>query len=497
MKNVIKINFLKRKMPSTLLGLSLDGSRLEGVVLRRANGSLHVNQRMSVALSLDPLTAEPELVGREILNHLQAAGIRTRHCVVALPLKWALASHTQIPKLPEADIPGFLEIEAERGFPTDVATLQVATSRLVSASGEQHATFVGIPRSHVERLEQVLRGAKLKAVSFSLGITALQPADGQGVLVLAVSEQHVGLLVSTGGGVAALRAVEGAMETEGGERLMHADLIAREVRITMGQLPADLRDSIKLIRIFGPRDLVQQLAAEIRPRFEPGGIRVELVSTYPPNEFGKTLPPETPVSGALSLAARQLTGRSDPFEFLPPRVSAWQRVTSKYAPDKLRKVAAVALLAVLVVTGVFGYQGWQLSRLKSEWAGMKEEVEALRKTDAQIAKYRPWFDRSFPTLRILKEITAAFPENGVVVASRVEIRDLNMPQDYRGPRPTKVNCLGTARSATALSAARSRLETNSIVDQLTQPIFRGANPIQFQWSFQARLGNTGGQYADK
>ena len=44
----------------------------------------------SVSLSLDPLTADPELVGREIRNHLDAAGVRERHCIVAVPLKWAL-----------------------------------------------------------------------------------------------------------------------------------------------------------------------------------------------------------------------------------------------------------------------------------------------------------------------------------------------------------------------------------------------------------------------
>jgi len=94
MNKIIKVNFLKRGAPSSLLGLTLDGSRLEGVVLRRSNGLLQVNQRFTAVLSLDPLTNEPELVGREILNHLEAAGVRERRCVVALPLKWALAAHT-------------------------------------------------------------------------------------------------------------------------------------------------------------------------------------------------------------------------------------------------------------------------------------------------------------------------------------------------------------------------------------------------------------------
>jgi len=147
MNNVIKVSFLKRRAPSSLLGLTLDGNRLEGVVLRRSNGSLQVNQRFTATLSLDPLTNEPELVGREILNHLDAAGVRERRCVVAVPLKWALAAHTRIPELPEADVVSFLQIEAERGFPTDVTTLQIATSRLLSASGEKHATLSGFRKS--------------------------------------------------------------------------------------------------------------------------------------------------------------------------------------------------------------------------------------------------------------------------------------------------------------------------------------------------------------
>ena len=118
----------------SLLGLTLDGSRLEGVVLRRSNGSAQALQSFSVSLSLDPLTAAPELVGREIRNHLDSAGIRERQCIVGLPLRWALTTHAELPQITDADIPGFLQIEAERGFPCDTATLQITPSRSAGKS---------------------------------------------------------------------------------------------------------------------------------------------------------------------------------------------------------------------------------------------------------------------------------------------------------------------------------------------------------------------------
>ena len=225
MNNILKINFRKRKKLSSVLGLALDGSRLDGVVLRRVNGSLQLQQSFSVALTLDPLTAAPELVGREIRNQLDAAGVRERHCVFGVPLKWVLTAHTELPPLPEADAASLLQMEAERGFPTDVATLQLASSRCPLAADKKHVLLAGIPGAHIATLEQVLAAAKLKPVSFALGLAALQPPaaeNSNGVLALAIGESTVSLQITCGGGVAALRALEGAIENPTAGRTLHA-----------------------------------------------------------------------------------------------------------------------------------------------------------------------------------------------------------------------------------------------------------------------------------
>ena len=138
MNPFLKLNFGTRKPLTALLGLALEGSRLEGVVVRRQHGSLRLVQSFTATLTLDPLTNDPELVGREILNHLEAAGVHERHCAVAVPLKWALTARAEIPAMPEADVANFLQIETERGFPCDAATLRVATSRYTTSSDAQH-----------------------------------------------------------------------------------------------------------------------------------------------------------------------------------------------------------------------------------------------------------------------------------------------------------------------------------------------------------------------
>jgi hypothetical protein len=481
-----KSDVLKRQRLSSLLGLALDGSRLDGLVLRRADGALQAQQSFSVSLSLDPLTNDPELVGREIRNHLDAVGVRERHCILGLPLKWALTTHIEVPELPEADVASFLQIEAERSFPCDVQTLHIVTSRSHTPSGKAHATLVGIPKNHLTVIGQALRAAKLKPVSFSLAIAALQPPEADasdGVMALAIGESHVGLQVTTGGGVAALRALEGALEAEGSQRVMHADLVAREARITLGQLPAELRDTVRRIRVFGPRDLAQQLVDEMELRLDATDLKVETVGRYAAHEFGAQLPPDAPVSPAFSLAAERLAGRRSLFEFLLPKVAPWQQFANRYSSGRLRTVIPAAAAIALLVGGLFFYQQCQLWGLEAQWAKLQPTVKELELVQTQIRQFRPWFDDSVRGLTILRGLTEAFPEDGSVTAKTVEMRDLST-----------VTCTGIARDRQALLKTIENVRKVRQFREVALGPTRGQPPaVQFTFSFQ---WNQGGQNAN-
>jgi hypothetical protein len=467
----------RRQRLSSLLGLALDGNRLTGLVLRRADGSLQLEQSFSISLSLDPLTNDPELVGREIRNHLDATEVRERHCVLSLPLKWALTTHIEVPAMAEADVASFLQIEAERSFPCDVQTLHVVTSRSQSTSGKQHATLVGIPRNHLALLEQALRAAKLRPLSFSLGVMALQPPDlatSNGVMALAIGESHVGLQVTAGGGVAALRALEGAIEAQGSERVLHADLVAREARITLGQLPTELRETVRQIRVFGPPDLAQQLVDEIELRLDSASLKVETVTRYAANEFGLHLPPDVTVSRAFSLAAGRLAGRQTAFEFLLPKVTALQQLAARYSSGRLRSAISAAAALAVIVGGLFFYQQCQLWRLEAQWKKLQPTVGQLQVLQDKIRQYRPWFDDSVRGLTILRCLTEAFPADGSVTAKTVEIRDLNT-----------VTCTGTARDRQALLSTVANVRKVQQFRDVALGPTRGQPPaVQFTFNFQ-------------
>ncbi len=474
-----KITSGRRANATSLLGLALEGSRLESVWLKRAGTALEMQAAFTVTLTLDPLTAAPELVGREIRNHLEAAEIRERRCVVALPLKWALAAQAKIPPLPEADVASFLQLEAERSFATDISTLITATSRSQSATGESQATFVGMPRHQITTLETVLRAAGLKPESFSLGITALQPAGEASVLAFTLGESQVGLQITHGGGVMMLRSLEGMIENPGGRVTLHADMIAREARITLGQLPEQVRRGLRRVRVFGPTEMAQQLATELQQRLAAMQLAVEVVTGYDAAEFGLRLPANAPVSAAFSLVAEKLAGRVTGFEFLPPKVSQWQQMMARYGTGKLRKAGAIAAGIVALVIGAFLIQQVMLWRLQSRWDTMKAQVKELEITQAKIKQYRPWYDESARSLSILRQLTQAFPESGVVTAKSVEIREAN-----------QVTCTGTARDYASLLGMMDNLRKAGNVADLKLNRIQGKAPMQFTFDFRWMEGGS-------
>ena len=77
---------------------------------------------------------------------------------------------------------------------------------------------------------------------------------------------------------------------------------------------------------------------------------------------------------------------------------------------------------------------------------MQAKVTELQNIQDQIQQYQPWYDGTFRSLAILRQLSLAFPEDGVVTAKTIEIRD-----------DGTVNCSGNARDNAALLAMQAKL----------------------------------------
>jgi hypothetical protein len=257
------------------------------------------------------------------------------------------------------------------------------------------------------------------------------------------------------------------------------ELIAREIRITLGQLQPEVRDAVRRLRVLGRNETAQELAEELQARAGALGLRVEHVRDHAPEEYGIRIPSGTAVSPALSVAVRRLAGEAG-MEFLPPRISPWKQFAERYSTGRLAYAGAGAGAVALIVLLAFFVQGVIFWHWQSKWSRMEPKVVELTRIRDQIRRYRPWYDESVRTLSILRRLTEAFPQDGAVSAKTIELRE-----------PSRVTCSGTARNRDALFSALDKLRATKEISDVHVENTRGSTPLEFTFNFQ--WGGPGGQ----
>lgn len=455
--------------PQSVLGLTLIDGQLHAFHVTRAKGGLEVVKAASAALTLDLLHPEPELIGREIKNHLTAAGLHERHCVVGLPPRWIMSQHTKIPAMSAEDTASFLHLEAEKGFPVDPGHLQIARSFQHSTGGE-FVTQLAVRQELIGKLVAALRSAGLKPVSFSLGLAVLPqsipPAGSGGRITVAVDASGVVLLISAGGGIAAFRTTEATIESEAGEKILHGASVARELRITFEQVPVELRAEVKELFLTGDTTMVRQLTESLADWAAATGLKLTR-GDLPEKNLAAEI--------AEQLAANWLRGGAPDLEFLPPRPSRWSALMARYSSKRLATAGFAVAALVLVAVGAFGWLEYRRWSLQSQWSAMQAQVTQLDGVQARIREFRPWYDTSFRTLSILRRVTECFPENGSVTAKSFEVHGTGKPI---------VTISGTARDNASLLHVQDLLRKAKEVEGVKIDQIRGKTPMQFTLTFR-------------
>lgn len=454
-----------KKRLQSVIGLSVVDGQLWVAHVARAKAALATLRSTHAALTLDLLHPEAELVGREIKNHLEAANIRERHCVVALPPEWIMGQHSKVPELSPEDTASLLQIEAEKGFPCSPDELQIARSAHRS-SESGYVTQLAVRQEQLARLSAVLHEAGLKPVSFALGLAALPGAiasTGEGRMTLVLGAKGATLLVSAGGGIAACRTFEATIDSEAGENVVNGRVLARELRVSFEQLPPDLRREIRQLSLQGDQKMVAQLAGILADWAADAGLTVERgAGTRPVTE-----------QIVERVAEIQLKEGAPILEFLPPRPSRFAVLMARYNSKRLATGGFAAALLVLIAAGAFGWQEVRLWSLRSEWNGMAAQVRELEATQGRVREYRPWYDTTFRNLTIMKRVVECFPENGSVTAKTFEIHS-----------PATVSVTGTARDNASLLRTLDLLRQAKEIQGLKIEQIRGKTPAQFTFTFR-------------
>jgi len=460
------MNWISKKRLNSVLGLNFTVGRLSVCQAARTKGAIEVVKTASADLSLDILHPEAERVGHEIKRHLDAAGFRERHCVVAIPADWIMSQHSKVPDLSPEDLASLLQLEAEKGFPCDPAQLQIARS-ISRAEGSSHVTQLAVRKEQIGHLAAVLTAAGLKPVSFSPGLAALPKAiapAGEGRITVAVEPKGATLLISAGGGIVSFRTCDGVIGSEAGETALNRGVVGRELRITFEQVPAELRASLSQLELCGEESIVQPLIENLA-----GWAAATGLTMVRHDETDRPLGEQM----AAGLALHWLETDVPSLEFLPPRPSRWAGWLARYDSKRLALAGFVLGGVAVLALGAFGWQEYRRWSLRSEWGAMRAQVTDLAAIQSLIHDYRPWYDTSFHSLSILRSVTESFPDNGSVTAKSFEIHGLS-----------GVSVTGTARDNSALLHTLDQLRKTKEIQDLKIEQIRGKAPLQFTLSFR-------------
>ena len=301
-----------------------------------------------------------------------------------------------------------------------------------------------------------------RAVSVSLALDG-GLADRRSTLHLVSDGGRTEVVVSAGGGVAALRSLPGPVmgrkvdgENGATENVFDPAAFCREVRITLGRLPSAVQEQVRAVHFGG----VREAAALVRAEAGEGLQRMGL-------DLAPGDDPADAIPAALEAAALVLRREAVPFEFIVPQPRPWEVMLRRFNTPRGRKIAGAVLAAIFLPLLAFFIRSQEENHLAAAWNGMNANVADLDELQQRIRRFRPWFDRTPAAVQLLESLFAAFPEAGDVWAKSIVIKGAT------------VTCTGFARDQGALSSLRERLRMRSDVSELHTQQVRGENPVQF------------------
>jgi hypothetical protein len=463
----------KRLQPRSALALTLETDRLAVSLLHREAGPSDVVQSLPVSVGAEDILREPEKAGKQLAESLAAAGIRERRCVVCVPPSWVLTTSTDLLEVSPDDLRSFLELRAEREFSIPVSDLRLAYSDYALPGGKRRATLAAVQSKRIAAVEKMLAAAGCRAVSISLALDKCLPnsADTQPALHFISNGTHTDMVVSAGGGVAALRTFDGPVMT--GESEFDAEAFCREIRITLGRLPDALRQQIRTARFSGATASAQRLCLLTRAPLQRLGIASA--------EFVPAQNEGAAVDAAQSFLNRQPVA----FEFVVPEVQKWQVVLQKFDSRRHRWLALAAVGAVLLPLLLFFIRSQIENHYIASWDGMKKNVAELDALQQKIHRYRPWFTPTPQGLQVIEDLVAAFPDQGDVWAKSVQLEQGDKTaKNSPGSEDFKVTCSGFARNEAARLAFLDRLRKKPGVSELQVQQLRGDKPVQFSFTYK-------------
>jgi len=457
----------RRKM----LGLAVTSRSITAVEVVPADAGGRATRAAEFVFPDGAGLAQPVPLGKALRQFLRQQGFSASRCVIGMAANWLTAKAKTLPPGLGESIPGILSLMVEREYASERKELAFDYALGPSTAAEQSALVVAAPRRVLDQLTTMAGAAGLTVMGITGSTMALacsgEVTDDHEQLVLHLFGQGAELAIRAGGGLRMMRRLPLTVPTEERSDRPAANGWLRELTDEMRRVVALLpgggehRAGRQLLvwdeTHHAPdvgRLLSEQLALPVTVCERPAGL--EPTGADCPSAGAQC-------SAAAAMALAGLRGRMPAVDLLHSRLSPARTLAIG------RKLAwAAAMVAALAVAGTVLALDWRQGRreaaaLKTRLEAMGQDLAAARNVIDRVTFARPWYDRRSSYLDCMRELTLAFPEEGLIWAT-----SLGIQEDMR------VLLSGKAVSESAVLDVLDRLTANPKLSDIEPQYIRKA-----------------------
>ncbi|MCE5327723.1 MAG: hypothetical protein LLG01_15060 [Planctomycetaceae bacterium] len=454
------------------LALVVNEHRITATEVVVAGGKTEL-RTAAVNLTGETTLKDPQRLGRELKAELRRGGLTASRCVVGLPASWIVCREKMLPPADEQALRGIVALAIERDFASDEADLAFDYCAHSAATGGLSVLVAAAAREIITQVQAVAAAAGLGVSAITSTAIALARCCGAagpgGRIVLCVLATGTEAVVASGESLRLVR---------------HLSVRLQDAASAAG-IGGELRRLLPLLGAASdaPRELLVWDGtgvnhAPLSAAADELGLAVRFCTIAADVGLsGPNISSDNALAGAAALAR---ANDGPEIDFLHSRLAEPPK-----ARVGLRAALAAAVAATLLAIGIFLFVDWrsedhQVSVLAEELKNGKSARDEAAVFNADVRLARQWFDNRAGCLGPMREVTRAFPSEGRIWATSLEIRE-----------DRQVTVTGKSLTEAAVLDVLDRLKANRRLSNIETLYVRNSGSASPAVTFSIKLNAAG------
>ena len=337
------------------------------------------------------------------VEFLRENAFRCDTAVIGLSGKHAVGTELQLPPLKDMSmLPGILKFNLEK------QTMLHSDDTLVDFSGTpgpvaSELFIVSVLRKKIDAVKAVLLAAKIKPVSLTLRILAVDVSKGSGLRYGIIVDQNSAEIVITQDGIIKTMRYIPLPVADRSEVSAAAKIAGQLRRLIIDEIASNTPVKVRLVNNSDHPEL-RQAIADI-------SNSIEFVEPNQQIDYGQS---STSCRLAADLAQKYMSDEKMQIDLLNSHINDKKESRLRKVLPKIIAVAAVLLAGIAYLVMDWRMDTNAVASYKAELESIADEVKGSQEVIDRISYARRWYDTIPRYLDDVKELTLLFPERGDV-----------------------------------------------------------------------------------